>query len=86
MMDPINKILDLIEAQTGLKLTLCDHFTGLRSNGEKPYFNVIVRDRVCQSKEFAKLVRFSNSTKLVTVEPNGVNRIAIYTNIDKLNF
>lgn len=85
-MDQINKMLDLIEAQTGLKLTLCNHFTGLRSNGEKPYFNVIVRDRVCQSKEFAKLVRFSNSTELITVEPNGVNRIAIYPNIDKLNF
>lgn len=85
-MDLINKTLDLIEAQTGLCLTLCDRFTGLRSNGEKPYFNVIVRDRVCQSKEFAKLVRFSNSMQLIEVEPNGVNRIAIYPNIDKLNF
>lgn len=81
-MELINKTLELIESQIGLKLELCDYFTGLRKHLGKEYFNVILKDRLYMSKEFQKLEMFSNKTKLITIEPNGINRVAIYPNID----
>lgn len=79
-MDLINKTLQLIEEQIGLRLTLCDYFTGLRKHRGKVYFNVIVKDRLYMSKEFAQLERFAFDKNLISVEPNGLNRIAIYLN------
>jgi len=68
----------LIEEQTGLKLTLCDFFTGIRTVGSKKYFNVILAHRTSESKEFDTLNRFSKKSGLISVEPNGVKRIAVF--------
>lgn len=76
----IKKTLKLIEKQTGLRLTLCDHFTGLRYNNGKPYFNVVIDSIVSESKEYDLLEKFSKQYGFIKVEPNGYKRLAIYIN------
>ena len=76
----INSTLKHIEEQIGLKLQLCDYFTGIReSNGDK-YLNVILPKRTSEAKEYTQLVRFSDRFKTIRVEPNGLNRVAIFFN------
>ena len=77
----IQPMLRLIEKQIGLKLELCDYFTGIRTLGEKVYFNVILREKTSESKDYALLESFSKKYQLISVEPNGVNRVSIIQNI-----
>lgn len=71
----IDQTLKLIKEQTGLNLILCDYFTGIK---EHKYFNVILNQRISESKEYDLLKRFADKYKLISVEPNGLKRIAIY--------
>ena len=70
--------LNLIKEQTGLNLDLCDHFTGIReSNGQK-YFNVLLKTRISESKEYDLLKRFADKYNLISIETNGFRRVAIF--------
>lgn len=74
----INQMLDLIKEQTGLKLKLCDFFTGKNQLDGRQYFNVILKKRTSESEEYIKLLAFSKKYKTIKVEPNGLNRVAIF--------
>ena len=76
----ISETLDLIKKQTGLTLELCDYFTGIKKHNERKYFNVILSQRTSESKEYDILKRFADKYKLISVEPNGLNRISIFIN------
>jgi len=75
---PTTIVLGLIKEQTGLNLKLCGHFTGIKTFKGEKYFNVELPERISQSKEFDKLEKFANKYGLIRVEPNGLNRVAIF--------
>ena len=84
-MDAIQKTLENIKELTGLSLTLCDYFTGLRTSGDKKYFNVILPTRTSEAVEYTRLLQISKGYGTIAVEPNGVNRLAIFIlNYEKL--
>ena len=70
--------LTLIEEQIGLRLDLCDHFTGIRFMDNKPYFNVVLKDKVSESLDYDKLKRWSDKYNTFKVENNGLKRLAIF--------
>ena len=76
--------LDLIKDQTGLDLNLCDYFTGIKEHNGKKYFNVILLQRTSESVQYKILEKFANKYKLIHVEPNGLDRVAVFPsyNID----
>lgn len=76
----IPETLELIKEQTGLKLELCDYFTGIKEHNGRRYFNVILSQRTSESKEYEKLKRFADKYKLISVEPNGLKRVAVFQN------
>ena len=76
----IPEILELIEEQTGLKLELCDHFTGIKEHNGRRYFNVILSQITSESKDYDTLKRFADKYKMISVEPNGLKRVAIFQN------
>ena len=72
--------LDLIKKQIGLELELCDYFTGIKEHNGRKYFNVILSQRTSESKEYDKLKRFADQYKIISVEPNGLRRVAVFQN------
>lgn len=76
----VSDTLDLIKDQTGLELELCDYFTGIKKHNGRKYFNVILSQRTSESNEYDKLKRFADKYKLISVEPNGLNRVAVFQN------
>ena len=80
-MNLINKrkeTLTLIEEQIGLRLDLCDHFTGFKFMDNKPYFNVVLKDKISESLDYDKLKRWSDKHKSFKIENNGLKRLAIF--------
>lgn len=75
----IPEIMELIKHQTGLRLELCDYFTGVREHNGREYFNVILSQRTSESKEYDTLKRFADKYKLISVEPNGLKRVSVFT-------
>ncbi len=76
----IEYTLKLIKEQTGIEMKLCDHFTGINTYNGRRYFNVILSEMVSESLDYAILCGFANKYKLISVEPNGVKRVAVYLN------
>ena len=76
----ISETLELIKKQTGLDLDLCDYFTGIRQYNGRKYFNVILSQRTSESKDYDLLKRFADKYKLISVEPNGLKRVAVFQN------
>lgn len=76
----IAETLELIKEQTGLELNLCDYFTGIKEHNGRKYFNVILSQRTSESKEYDTLKRFADKYKVISVEPNGLKRVAIFQN------
>ena len=74
----IQKTLQLIKDNTGLVLTLCDYFTGIKEYPTGKYFNIVLPEKTCESKDYVTLQRFSEKYGLIKVEPNGVRRVAIF--------
>lgn len=74
----INDTLTLIEEQTGLRLELCEHFKGIRYFNYKPYFNVILKDKISESLEYLKIKRWSDQYRILHIESNGLKRISIF--------
>lgn len=78
----IDKTLELIKDQLGIYLKPCDHFAGIREHNGKKYFNALLFEPVCESKDFESLKRFSEEYKVFSVEPNGYMRISIFPTIN----
>lgn len=76
----VTETLELIKEQIGLKLELCDYFTGIKEHNGRKYFNIILRQRTSESKEYDTLKRFSDKYKKISVQPNGLNRVAVFQN------
>lgn len=74
----ITETLTLIEEQTGLRLGLCDHFTGILYFDDKPYFNVVLKEKISESLEYKKLKKWCNQYKILKIENNGLKRIAVF--------
>lgn len=74
----IENSLKHIKDQTGLSLCLCNYFTGLRNHNGRRYFNVVLKDKVCESLEYEILERFSRKYKTIEVEQSGLKRVAIF--------
>jgi hypothetical protein len=74
----IIKTLKLIEKQTGLKIKLCPHFNGIKTHNGKKYFNIILNEKISESKEFDKIKRFAKKYKTIDIEPNGLKRLSIF--------
>ena len=76
----IHETLELIKEQIGLKLELCDYFTGIKERNGRKYFNVILQQRTSESKEYDTLKRFADKYRIISIEPNGLNRVAVFQN------
>ena len=74
----IENFLKYIKLQTGLNLLPCDYFTGIRFHKGEKYFNILLKERISESQEFLTLEKFCNTYKTFRMEPNGLNRIAIF--------
>ena len=74
----IETTLKHIEEQTGLKLQLCDYFTGIREFSGDKYFNIVLNEKISESKDFDVLKRFADKYRTIIIEPNGVSRVAIF--------
>lgn len=79
----IIETLELIKQQTGLIFNLCDYFTGIKEQNGRKYFNVILPQRTSESKDYDLLKRFSDKYKIISVEPNGLNRVAVFKSGNK---
>jgi len=75
-----NNILNEIKEQLGIELQLCDYFKGLKELNGKKYFNVLLKDRISESLEYAKLKQYSKKHNTIKLEANGLNRLAIFIN------
>ena len=76
----IPETLEMIKQQTGLKLELCDYFTGIKKYNGRRYFNVFLSQRTSESKDYDILKRFADKYKMISVEPNGLKRVAVFQN------
>lgn len=75
----ISKKIEEIEKQIGIKLKPDTHFSGIKKHKGEFYFVVVTNDRVSESKAYDALLRLASKKNIITkVEPNGVNRLAIY--------
>lgn len=74
----IKETLTLIEKQTGLRLELCDHFMGIHYFNDKPYFNILLKERISESLEYNKLKNWCVKYRALQIENNGLKRIAIF--------
>lgn len=74
----IENSLKHIKEQTGLSLCLCNYFTGLRNHNGRRLFNVVLKDKVCESLEYEILERFSRKYKTFDLEQSGVRRVSIF--------
>ena len=73
----IKETLTLIDEQIGLRLDLCDHFTGVRYMGNEPYFNVVLKDKVSESADYDTLKRWCDKYG-IKIENNGLKRLSIF--------
>lgn len=78
----ISDTLELIKKQTGLELDLSDNFEGIKKRNGKKYFNVVLPQRISESREYDILKRFADKYKLISVEPNGFKQVAIFQGIN----
>lgn len=76
--ETINYTLNMIKEQTGICLELCESFPGLKNTKRGKYFNIVLADRVSESKEYDALEIFAKKYNLIAVEPNGANIVAIF--------
>jgi len=73
-----DRVLSYIKDQIGLDLELCDKFTEIKTFNGKPYFNVLLNDRVFESNQMTALERLASKSNVISeIQPNGVNRVAI---------
>lgn len=74
----IESIINLLKDQTGVVVEKCESFPGIFFNGGR-YFNVVLKERVSESRDYTKLCEFCMKYgTTLKIEPNGLNRIAIF--------
>lgn len=78
MTHSIEVTLAEIKKASGLQLVPCDYFKGIQTHNNKNYFNVILKDRVSESSVYSRLLNLIKYGLISSVEPNGLNRLAIY--------
>ncbi len=72
-----------IKEQTGVELTPCDYFTGLKKNESSYTFSALLSDnRISESLDYIKVVNYVKKYTCIRIEPNGVKRIAIHIPYD----
>ena len=83
----IAALLIFIKKFTGLDLHADEYFTGIRTYRGKKYFNVELQQLTSESIEYQQLERLpaSSGGVITKVEPNGVRRVAVYFDADKLH-
>lgn len=74
----IQQTLKLIKEQTGLDLQLCESCTRIKKRNGRKYFNIVLNERVSESKEFDLLKRFADKYQMISVEANGFQRAIIF--------
>lgn len=74
----ISDTLNMVKEQIGICFELCEAFPGLKNTKRGKYFNIVLADRVSESKEYDALERFAKKYNLIAVEPNGANIVAIF--------
>ena len=74
LMEKANKKIKEILKYSGLKLNQCKCF-----DLKDKYFNIYLNQDVWESPIYTELIRIANTTNIISkVEPNGVNRLAIF--------
>ena len=73
----VKESLTLIYEQIGLRLDLCDHFIGIRYMDDKPYFNIVLKDKISESADYDTLKRWCDKYG-VKIENNGLRRLSIF--------
>lgn len=73
----IKENLTYIYEQTGLRLDLCDHFTGIHYMCNEPYFNVVLKDKLSESVDYDNFKRWCDKYG-VKIENNGLKRLSIF--------
>lgn len=75
------KVLLHIKEQIGISFELCDYFTGVKQFNGRPYFNIILNERVSESQQMVHLERLTKVSSLIhEIQPNGIERVAIVCN------
>lgn len=78
-MNTVEQVCQYIKTQSGITVVPCEHFTGFRTHQGVKFVNVIAEKRVSESRDFDVLASFAMKSKVISrVEPNGVNRLAIF--------
>ena len=70
--DKINKVIAEVKEQTGIELV------SSKKNNKRSFFYVDIPTMVSEWSEYDKLERYASQYKTIRIEPNGVNKIAIY--------
>lgn len=82
-MDKAKEISAYINKSLNLKTDPCDYFTGVRKGNDGEYINLIITTRVSESREFVEIEKLCKISKTIRkVEPNGVNRVAVYLRVE----
>ena len=74
----MKKAIETIQEQTGLTLNVCPQFPEVYTHNGRSYFNVILKERCTDSLEFDILNSYAERSGLISVQPNGVNRVAVF--------
>ena len=71
--------LSEIKKQTGVVLTPCDHFTGIKESKGGTYFCANLTDnRISESLDYERVSRYAMKYKGFRIEPCGIQRVAIF--------
>ena len=83
----IAALLIFINQYTGLDLCADGYFKGIKTHKGKKYFNVELQQKTSESIEYNQLERLiALSYGIITnVEPNGVRRVAVFFDANKLH-
>ena len=67
-----------LKEQTGIDFKIDPYFSEIKTHRGQKYFNLDLGERVWNSRKYLTLERLSETHKTFTVEPNGIERIAIF--------
>lgn len=73
------QLQDYLIKHAGLNLETCKDFSGLQKHRGETYYNFLLNEKVSESREFFQLERLVSDSNIVyRVEPNGLNRVAVF--------
>lgn len=71
------KLVDTIHKLTGVVVSECDHFAGIKEFGGKKGFNVLFNDRLSESKDYNLVLSMCEKSNLFKIHQNGLKRCLI---------